>query len=70
MKVDTNTDNTEQHSKTKGGDHKDVASATKTDADLNTTSLPQQINAEKKSKCSVSKLVNWTNELKYFMDYV
>ena len=26
LKVDTNTDNTEQHSKTKGGDHRDIAS--------------------------------------------
>ena len=50
LKVDTNTDNTEQHSKTKGGDHKDIASSTKTDADFNTTSLLQQLNAEKKKR--------------------
>ena len=48
LKVDTNTDTTEQHSKTKGGDHKDIASSTKTDADFNTTALLQQLNAEKK----------------------
>lgn len=47
MKVDTNT---EQHSKTKGGDHKDITSSTKTDADFNTTALLQQLNAEKKKR--------------------
>ena len=50
LKVDTNTDNTEQRSKTKGGDHKDIPSSTKTDADFNTTQLLQQLNAERKKR--------------------
>ena len=50
LKVETNTDNTELHSKTKGGDHKDMASTTNTDADLNTTALLQQLDAKKRKR--------------------
>ena len=50
MEVDTNTGNTEQHSRSKGGDHKDIASSTKTDGEFNTNSLLQQLNAEKKKR--------------------
>ena len=31
---------------------------------------PTHSESKEKSKCSLSKLVNWTNELKYFLDYV
>ena len=50
LEVDTNTGNTEQHSKSKGGDHKDIASSTKTDAEFNTNALLQQLNNEKKKR--------------------
>ena len=50
LEVDTNTGNTEQHSRSKGGNHKDIASSTKTDGEFNTNSLLQQLNAEKKKR--------------------
>lgn len=50
LEVDTNTGNKEQHSKSKGGDHKDIASSTKTDGEFNTNALLQQLNAEKKKR--------------------
>ncbi|XP_067036275.1 moesin-like [Acropora muricata] len=50
LEVDTNTGNEEQHSKSKGGDHKDIASSTKTDGEFNTNALLQQLNAEKKKR--------------------
>ena len=50
LEVDTNTGNKEQHSKSTGGDHKDIASSTKTDGEFNTNALLQQLNAEKEKR--------------------